>query len=30
MQQFSLPTNIQSEAIPAILGSGDVLMVLFY
>lgn len=26
---FSLPTDIQSEAIPGILGGGDVLMVLF-
>jgi hypothetical protein len=26
MQQFSLPTDIQSEANPAILGGGDVLL----
>ena len=26
---YSLPTDVQSEAIPMILGGGDVLMVLF-
>lgn len=26
---FSLPTDVQAEAIPLILGGGDVLMVIF-
>lgn len=30
ISNFRLPTDIQSEAIPAILGGGDVLMVCFY